>query len=223
MNMTPVRNPNVEEALEDENRYDAEMSLGPLCADLSNQLKNGHYDLEVNLAILKLYLMHPKSDNMVPIMKQILMKALTRFPSTDFALCMYQIPEKYHNNAELKPIIDLAALLELSDFKKFWEELKKNADCKTVNGLEDSVRKFIVGVVGMTYSVVSSDELAALLNVTEGSTPFMAILKENGWTKTADSNVIINADAGKVQDNGATKSSALTLQQLQEVLASVAR
>lgn len=50
------------------------------------QSKENLYDLEANLAVLKLYQFNPNSFN-VDITCQILLKALTNLPHTDFILC----------------------------------------------------------------------------------------------------------------------------------------
>lgn len=50
------------------------------------QARDNAYDLEANLAVLKLYQFNPNSFN-VHITSQILLKALTNLPHTDFILC----------------------------------------------------------------------------------------------------------------------------------------
>lgn len=50
------------------------------------QSKENTYDLEANLAVLKLYQFNPEKFN-PDITCQILLKALTNFPHTDFTLC----------------------------------------------------------------------------------------------------------------------------------------
>ncbi|ENN82173.1 hypothetical protein YQE_01452, partial [Dendroctonus ponderosae] len=50
------------------------------------QSKENTYDLEANLAVLKLYQFNPHSFN-IDITCQILLKALTNLPNTDFILC----------------------------------------------------------------------------------------------------------------------------------------
>lgn len=50
------------------------------------QSKENTYDLEANLAVLKLYQFNPEKFN-ADITCQILLKALTNFPHTDFTLC----------------------------------------------------------------------------------------------------------------------------------------
>lgn len=50
------------------------------------QSRDNTYDLEANLSVLKLYQFNPEKFN-VDITCQILLKALTNFPHTDFTLC----------------------------------------------------------------------------------------------------------------------------------------
>lgn len=50
------------------------------------QSRENTYDLEANLAVLKLYQFNPEKFN-PDITCQILLKALTNFPHTDFTLC----------------------------------------------------------------------------------------------------------------------------------------
>lgn len=57
------------------------------------QSRENAYDLEANLAVLKLYQFTPMSFN-VDITTQILLKALTNLPHTDFILCKCLLNEQ---------------------------------------------------------------------------------------------------------------------------------
>ena len=50
------------------------------------QAREKAYDLEANLALLKLYQFNPTYSNLEVVM-QILLKSLTNLPHTDFVLC----------------------------------------------------------------------------------------------------------------------------------------
>ena len=50
------------------------------------QAREKGYDLEANLALLKLYQFNPTYNNL-SVVVQILLKALTNLPHTDFVLC----------------------------------------------------------------------------------------------------------------------------------------
>merc|ERR1712224_607339 len=127
----------IEELLVGGGRYDIDI-LPQLEAYLEEQLDKATYDLEANLAILKLYLLNP-GEAKVKVYEGILVKALLAFPDTDFALCMYQIPERYH--AQLKYPISLSNHLEMAKFKAFWKAAEeqvasvKEADNSEVGGI----------------------------------------------------------------------------------------
>lgn len=57
------------------------------------QVRENVYDLEANLAVLKLYQFDPQRFNL-DITCQILLKALTNLPHTDFVLCKCLLNEK---------------------------------------------------------------------------------------------------------------------------------
>lgn len=57
------------------------------------QSRENAYDLEANLAVLKLYQFNPHKYNK-EVTCQILLKALTNFPHTDFILCRCLLSEK---------------------------------------------------------------------------------------------------------------------------------
>lgn len=57
------------------------------------QSRENAYDLEANLAVLKLYQFNPHSFSK-DITCQILLKALTNLPHTDFILCKCLLNEK---------------------------------------------------------------------------------------------------------------------------------
>lgn len=70
------------------------------------QSKENTYDLEANLAVLKLYQFNPHSFN-IDITCQILLKALTNLPNTDFILCKCLLTDKQVSSAFLLYIIFL--------------------------------------------------------------------------------------------------------------------
>ena len=71
------------------------------------------------------------------------------FPGTDFSLCMYQIPEKYHK--DLKEIMALAQQLEMAKFSKFWKDAESYDKLKQASGWQAKVQSFIAGVISNTY------------------------------------------------------------------------
>lgn len=58
------------------------------------QVTNGTYDLEVCLALLRLYNFDPDTVN-VSLLASVLLKALTQLPELDFSLMLHLIPERF--------------------------------------------------------------------------------------------------------------------------------
>lgn len=83
-------------------RYNPE-HLSTLEKYVEVQCAENVYDLEANLAVLKLYQFHQNYN--MKITSQILLKALTNFPHTDFILCKCLLSKDLvsnsHNNASL--------------------------------------------------------------------------------------------------------------------------
>lgn len=73
-------------------RYNPE-NLPTLERYVEIQTRENAYDLEANLAVLKLYQFDPQKYN-IEITSYILLKALTNFPHTDFILCKCLLNEK---------------------------------------------------------------------------------------------------------------------------------
>lgn len=164
--------------------------LPELEARLQEQLAKGTYDLNCNLAILTLYLLVPE-ETKVHVIEGILLKAMMAFPAPDFALCMYQIPEKYHQ--QLRQPINLAQQLEMAKFNAFWKDAEGVEILSQAVGWQSAVHSFIAGVVTSTYRSIRSKQLFDYLNVTEEE--LGPLLKENGWywSKEDPNIVIVNA------------------------------
>merc|ERR1719263_1536097 len=192
--MSPME---IEELLAGGGRYDIEV-LPQMEAYLAEQLEKGTYDLDANLAILKLYLLHPDAAK-VAVYEGILLKALMAFPATDFALFMYQVSEK-HQQA-LEPQMELARLLETAKFKAFWKtaqqqiDAAKDAEGGEVRGLarakgwQTAIRKFVAGVVSNTYRSIRCDQLADLLNLPVSE--LNPVIKENGWSQSKEEKDVV--------------------------------
>mmetsp|Transcript_80132 Transcript_80132/g.201608 ORF Transcript_80132/g.201608 Transcript_80132/m.201608 type:complete len:216 (+) Transcript_80132:73-720(+) len=177
--------PDLEEMLSGDGRYEVS-SLPKLEEFLQEQLSKGTYDLDVNLAILKLYLLFP-DECKVEVMEGILLKALLAFPAADFSLCMYQIPEKYHQS--FREVVQLAQQLEMAKFKSFWKMAAETEILNQVTGWRASVQKFIAGVVSATCRSIRSDELLELLDIKQPDLD--KLVKERGWNRSKEDKQII--------------------------------
>jgi translation initiation factor 3 subunit K len=178
----------IEAILQDGGRYDP--AILPLLEEhLKEQLRKGTYNLDANLAMMKLYLLFPE-ETKVECMAGILLKAVMAFPATDFALCMYQIPEKYHQAPELKEVIHLAQQLEMAKFKSFWKECEGVEALSQASGWQNAVRSFIAGVVASTYRSIKSDQFAEYVNLPQGP-ELEAVIKARGWTRSKEDKDVI--------------------------------
>ncbi|NXL78659.1 EIF3K factor, partial [Leptocoma aspasia] len=74
-------------------RYNPE-NLATLERYVETQAKENAYDLEANLAVLKLYQFNPAFFQ-TGVTAQILLKALTNLPHTDFTLCKCMIDQAH--------------------------------------------------------------------------------------------------------------------------------
>eukprot|EP01097_Dermamoeba_algensis_P005270 TRINITY_DN3343_c0_g1_i3.p1 TRINITY_DN3343_c0_g1~~TRINITY_DN3343_c0_g1_i3.p1 ORF type:complete len:225 (+),score=47.83 TRINITY_DN3343_c0_g1_i3:33-677(+) len=145
-------------------RYNVDI-LPDLEAYLDKQLNEKTYDLEANLAILKLYQFSP--DKIKPqIVAKIVVKALMNMPNPDFLFTSSLIPEKLYNSEPISLLINLARLLESCRFTEFWTETSKVKELlSTVPGFDEAVRTFIISVLRMTYQTISKEYVGQLLNL----------------------------------------------------------
>lgn len=135
---------------------------------VEEQARKNTYDLEANLAVLKLYQFNPSMMNL-DITYTILFKALTNFPHTDFTLCKCLLLNKQMADDTVKEIIYLADMLEQCDFDTFWMKVQLMSDKFThIHGFYDSIRKFICHVVGITFQTIERDYLIQLLGDVNG-------------------------------------------------------
>ncbi|CAG9820104.1 unnamed protein product [Phaedon cochleariae] len=157
------------------------------------QSRENAYDLEANLAVLKLYQFNPHSFN-ISVTCQILLKALTNLPHTDFILCKCLLYEKQLSQEPINQIVYLADILEQCDFQVFWTRIHTLPDLtQSITGFVDSIRKFICHVVGITYQTIEHSHLAQLLGDVDDSTLKLWI-KKYGWKEMGNLVFISNQD-----------------------------
>ncbi|XP_012257958.2 eukaryotic translation initiation factor 3 subunit K [Athalia rosae] len=156
------------------------------------QSRENAYDLEANLAVLKLYQLDPQRFNQ-DVTCQILLKALTNFPHTDFVLCKCLLTEKIMQEEPINQIMYLGDILEQCDFQHFWDRVLSMPElCNRIVGFQDSIRKFVCHVVGITFQTIDKALLAQLLGGVDDST-LKHWVKKYGW-KEESKNVIFIAN-----------------------------
>uniref|UniRef100_A0A6B2FGE4 Eukaryotic translation initiation factor 3 subunit K n=1 Tax=Bothriechis nubestris TaxID=1766655 RepID=A0A6B2FGE4_9SAUR len=170
-------------------RYNPE-NLVTLQHYVETQAKENAYDLEANLAVLKLYQFNPNLFQ-VSVTAQILLKALTNLPHTDFTLCKCMIDQAHQEESPIRQILYLGELLENCHFQAFWQALDKNMKLLDgIVGFEDSVRKFICHVVGITYQHIDRWLLAKMLgDLTDNQ--LKSWMSKYGWVETEPGTVFI--------------------------------
>ncbi|KAF3847403.1 hypothetical protein F7725_020431, partial [Dissostichus mawsoni] len=133
---------NVGKLLRGIDRYNPE-NLPTLERYVETQAKENAYDLEANLAVLKLYQFNPAYFQ-VTVTSQILLKALTNLPHTDFTLCKCMIDQTHQEERPIRQILYLGNLLETCHFQSFWTSLEENRELiDGITGFEDSVRNHL--------------------------------------------------------------------------------
>ncbi|XP_015117335.1 eukaryotic translation initiation factor 3 subunit K [Diachasma alloeum] len=170
-------------------RYNPE-NLTTLEKYVELQARENAYDLEANLALLKLYQLNPQRFD-IHVTCQILLKALTNLPHTDFVLCKCLLSEKIMQQDPISQIIYLGDILEQCDFQHFWDRMISMSElCDKIVGFQDSIRKFVCHVVGITFQTIDKSLLAQLLGSVDDST-LKHWVKKYGWQEQSKNVIFI--------------------------------
>lgn len=131
------------------------------------QARERGYDLEANLALLKLYQFNV-SYTRLDVVVQILMKSLMNLPYTDFVLSKCLLSQDIQEDPTVKTIMYLSDLLEMCQFKTFWKDINKEGELiNCVSGFEDAIRKFVCHVISITYQTIEEPVLQELLGLVD--------------------------------------------------------
>ena len=141
-------------------------NISTLLQYLNEQCSENTYDLEANLAILRLYQFNTDQlDNKV--ITKILLKAMTALPNPDFVLCKSLIdPALFEEDAdqEILAVLRLFNLLEICDFQQFWKDSREKPGLYLgITGFEDSIRQFICHTIKITYQCIKKQIVCNLL------------------------------------------------------------
>lgn len=154
------------------------------------QSRENAYDLEANLTVLKLYQLNPHRFKM-EITCQILLKALTNLPHTDFVLCKCLLNERLIQENTINQIMYLGDILEQCDFVRFWNRINSTPSlCEPIVGFKDSIRKFVCHVVGITFQTIDKSLLAQLLGGAD-DTILKHWVNKYGWKEESKSIIFI--------------------------------
>jgi len=202
-------------------RYDPTI-LPQLEAYVGAQCKDGSYDLDCNLAVLKLYQFHPKLMD-ITVTGKIILKALTNLPESDFLLCTYLIPEAIQESELISSISNLASLLETCKFREFWPALHLVRDevLALVPGFDESIRMFILETMAITYQAVPTKHLqdSLGLNSEGGLKPY---IEKKGWKQDGVTVVVSLNDDNTAKPNKPDAIGGMGFDQMTKILASIA-
>eukprot|EP01122_Echinamoeba_exundans_P018089 TRINITY_DN99_c0_g1_i3.p1 TRINITY_DN99_c0_g1~~TRINITY_DN99_c0_g1_i3.p1 ORF type:complete len:221 (+),score=40.94 TRINITY_DN99_c0_g1_i3:38-664(+) len=179
------------------NRYSLDL-IPELEKYVQEQVSGRHYDLEANLALLKLYQFYPDKAS-VSVISHILIKAIMSLPQPDLIMSLYLISEKIQSDEKIAPIIAAADLLERAQFKDFWARVKGNQQFSSVNGFEETMRDFAVAVLSKTYRTAPKSVVGDVLGVADVD----SFIKTKGW-KVTDSAVHLPEEQTQLKFKPAT-------------------
>ena len=143
------------------------------------------------------------------VVTNILVKALTQFPSPQFTLALHLINPGVANTGELaEALTKLRALnsqLEGSQYSEFWDSVDGDDLCADliadISGFEDMVRHRIAVIISQAYREIQLSHLESWLGL-EGDDLKKFITDVAGWSVEGDGNVKIPSNP----ENEAKKS-----------------
>jgi len=146
------------------------------------QVAENGYDLEANLALLKLYQFNPTELSMEYVCK-VLLKSLANLPHSDFLLCKSLLSLEILEDETVKSIQSMAEMLETCSFKEFWEKSRTDIGklTRAIAGFEDNMRKYVCHVISTTYQRIPEERLCELLGLSDENMMEQWIAK-NGWS-----------------------------------------
>jgi len=200
-------------------RYNPEI-IPQLEAYVAAQCKGNTYDLDANLALLKLYQFHPDTTN-VEVVSKILLKALMKLPSTDYITCSYLIPERVQEMELIASINALASLLETCSFRQVWGALAplRKESLAGLPGFDAAVRDFVCVSMSITYQAIPLAHLRESLAL-EGS-ELTAFIKARGWTVEGEVVRVTLNDDNQAKPKKPDEVGAIRFDQMTKILASV--
>jgi len=206
-------------ALLSKQRYNPEI-LPQLEAYVATQCEGSTYDLDANLAVLKLYQFHPDSTN-VAVVSKILLKALMKLPSTDYLTCSYLIPERVQEMELIASINSVASLLETCSFRQVWAALAPLRKDSLVGlpGFDAAVREFVCASMSITYQATPLSHLRESLAM-EGA-ELTAFIKARGWTVEGEVVRMKLNDDNQAKPKKVDEGGAIRFDQMTKILASI--
>ncbi|KAK3689382.1 armadillo-type protein [Podospora appendiculata] len=187
-------------------RYNPE-AAGTLEGYLQLQCEEKFCDCNANRALLKLYQLNPDRIKDEAI-TNILVKAMTQFPSPQFDLCMHLLSPSHSNPAptstsELAEAVSklraLNSQLEGAQYDRFWATMDSDdlyADLTTdIAGFEEMIRVRIAQLISQAYREVDVAVLENWLGLDDEEEVKKFAVETCGWKVGADNLVQIPKNA----------------------------
>ncbi|KAL1895818.1 hypothetical protein Cpir12675_003040 [Ceratocystis pirilliformis] len=163
------------------------IAVVPLESYLAEQCEQRFTDCNANRTLLKLYQLNPDrmKDEMIT---NILVKALSQFPSAQFSLAVHLINPGSAATGELHEALtklrDLNNQLESAQYARFWATLDGDDLCADliadITGFESSIRERICTLVSQAFREIDLSHLTSWLGLDEEKTK--AFITEFGFT-----------------------------------------
>jgi len=158
----------IHDQLQDMNRYNPENQ--PILEKyVMQQVREGSYDLDANMALLKLYQFYP-SHLQNDIVLSVLLKGMMALPEPDFVMYKSLISSLTDEDMDksVKRALAIHKILEQCKFAKFWEELQAEHDMIVeFAGFEEAIRIYICGVISNSFQRLSRDNLKEFLGLSK--------------------------------------------------------
>ncbi|KAK3385704.1 armadillo-type protein [Podospora didyma] len=178
-------------------RYNPE-AAGTLEGYLQLQCEEKFCDCNANRALLKLYQLNPDRIK-DEVITNILVKAMTQFPSPQFDLAMHLLSPSHSNPAptsasELAEAVAklraLNAQLEGAQYERFWATMESDedyADLTTdIAGFEEMIRVRIAQLISQSFREVDAGVLEKWLGLDDLESVTKFVTETCGWKVDAD-------------------------------------
>ena len=201
-------------------RYDPAI-IPQLEAYVDAQCASQTYDLDANLALLKLYQFHPEQLKAAAVAK-VLAKALMNLPATDYLACTYMVPERVMAEEPLAALAAAASKLEACCFRDAWTTLEplRATLLKETPGFDEAVRGYMMGVFEITYQSVPTSHLKASLGLgSDGELSKLVATRK--WTVEGDLVKIALNDSNTNKPKRVDAGEAMGLDAMSKILSSV--
>ncbi|KAI5466844.1 putative eukaryotic translation initiation factor 3 subunit EifCk [Mariannaea sp. PMI_226] len=189
-------------------RYNPE-AVGHLEGYLGEQCEQKFTDCNANRTLLKLYQLNPDRIK-DEIVTNILVKAMTEFPSPQFTLALHLINPSTASNTELHEALtklrSLNGQLEGAQYSQFWADIDGDDLCADlvadIAGFEDLVRHRIALLVSQAFRELHVSHLESWLGLKNEAATKEFVTQVCGWTVEDNGNVKVPSNP----DNEAKKA-----------------